>query len=457
MVKWYFETDGAPNGPHLEDDIRRLFVTGRINGETMVWREGMADWAPLHLQEPFADLTPVPPSLSAKRAPIGTETELVGATAERQPEEHAALDEPEMTVQETEARDDELDSVADVRTKDEGIFVGNSMGSLHFQGGPWSRYFARQFDLTVLGTVAAFAIELTLPNISPAAYVEYANAPTVGQGFILLIIATFLNGVVSGIFGRSIGKTMFGLRPMPVDGRLRLSFFEHIVREFRVWFAGLACGVAIIALFTMWKNYSEVSVGRSAVYDRQFARMEVTRIGAARRAIAMIFTALVVLGVSFLGVYGETLARQESSTQITWTNPDTGLSVQLHGDWIAEPMTLEDGSRMHVFSRGTSIVAYLAMEQDPSFALTLDEYVEAVRANVTSVDHVAPAVPVNVDGVTMQAWEGNLRSAGWPGAYFVYKEGNSFWRIIVFLPGADSEVSEQAIPTAVALKRTIVR
>ncbi len=41
-------------------------------------------------------------------------------------------------------------------------------------------------------------------------------------------------------------------------------------------------------------------------------------------------------------------------------------------------------------------------------------------------------------------------------AYFIYKEGNRFWRTIVFRPGASDDVREETMPIVVSLKRTFV-
>ena len=46
-MKWYYESNGQPQGPILESELRQLRDSGKISGDCLVWREGMEDWEPL--------------------------------------------------------------------------------------------------------------------------------------------------------------------------------------------------------------------------------------------------------------------------------------------------------------------------------------------------------------------------------------------------------------------------
>jgi uncharacterized RDD family membrane protein YckC len=333
------------------------------------------------------------------------------------------------------------------------FFVGNQMGFLHAQGGPWSRFFARHFDLMVWSLVIALALELSLPRFSYETYLQYSQANRLIVGLFLLAGASLVNGVVSGVFGRSMGKAMFGLRAVPVDGRDKFNTGDHIVRELRAWIFGLALGIPFVALFTLWKNFAEVSVGRPALYDRQAAKIEVAPIGRFRRAVAMACCALVYAGFVALSVWGQANA-VSATAPVYWTNPVTGRSVRIDG-FAAEPMTLDDGSKVYTFA-GARHIVYLAEEADPSGALTLTEYIEVLRASLTDVRHDGPVGPAYIDGMATQKWDGLLKSENWPGAFFVFATSSRFWRIIVLKPGASSSAGEETMPIVVALKRSIV-
>ncbi len=43
--QWYYDRQGEPVGPADEDEVRLLFLSGVLKPSTLVWCEGMADWA----------------------------------------------------------------------------------------------------------------------------------------------------------------------------------------------------------------------------------------------------------------------------------------------------------------------------------------------------------------------------------------------------------------------------
>lgn len=45
-LEWYWSENGAPAGPVTRSAIRTLHRHGTIDGETLVWRRGFADWRP---------------------------------------------------------------------------------------------------------------------------------------------------------------------------------------------------------------------------------------------------------------------------------------------------------------------------------------------------------------------------------------------------------------------------
>lgn len=47
--KWFYVRDGAQSGPVPEDEVLHLIRNGNIDGETLVWADGMADWEPARL------------------------------------------------------------------------------------------------------------------------------------------------------------------------------------------------------------------------------------------------------------------------------------------------------------------------------------------------------------------------------------------------------------------------
>ena len=46
-AEWWVAEEGQPSGPITLPELRARVTEGRITPETLVWREGMADWAPV--------------------------------------------------------------------------------------------------------------------------------------------------------------------------------------------------------------------------------------------------------------------------------------------------------------------------------------------------------------------------------------------------------------------------
>ena len=55
-MKWYYESNGLPKGPILENELRRLKEEGKIGAECLVWTEGMEDWTPFEKVRDFGAL-----------------------------------------------------------------------------------------------------------------------------------------------------------------------------------------------------------------------------------------------------------------------------------------------------------------------------------------------------------------------------------------------------------------
>ena len=44
---WYYTVNNQPVGPVDEEKLKQLLASQSINANTLVWKEGMAEWKPL--------------------------------------------------------------------------------------------------------------------------------------------------------------------------------------------------------------------------------------------------------------------------------------------------------------------------------------------------------------------------------------------------------------------------
>ena len=72
--KWYYSTGNQRLGPVTEDEIKRLVVSGQVQPNDLVWKEGMAQWTKAHdvagLNSPPALSLSEPPPLPQAQIPV---------------------------------------------------------------------------------------------------------------------------------------------------------------------------------------------------------------------------------------------------------------------------------------------------------------------------------------------------------------------------------------------------
>ena len=61
-MNWYYAVGAEHKGPVAEEEFRRLVQQGVITSQTLVWREGMANWQPHGGSAPLPPISPGPTS-----------------------------------------------------------------------------------------------------------------------------------------------------------------------------------------------------------------------------------------------------------------------------------------------------------------------------------------------------------------------------------------------------------
>lgn len=59
-MNWYYEFGGQQQGPVSESELDRLLAEGKITLDTLVWKDGMAGWAPMRTARPAGGAPPLP-------------------------------------------------------------------------------------------------------------------------------------------------------------------------------------------------------------------------------------------------------------------------------------------------------------------------------------------------------------------------------------------------------------
>ncbi len=134
---------------------------------------------------------------------------------------------------------------------------------------PWRRYGARMLDTTTSGTIGLIALAFALYSLVPISAERFFSVLSEGIGplfdvLMTTIIAGFVNGILIGASGSSIGKAIFGIKVLSPQYE-PIGIIAAWVREAKIWVIGLGLGIPLISLLTMimsaqrLKKYGESS------------------------------------------------------------------------------------------------------------------------------------------------------------------------------------------------------
>lgn len=266
-MNWYYAIGQEQKGPVEEGELQNLKSAGKLNGDTLVWREGMADWKPL--KEVFggaaglsssesrgaaaASATAVAMSTSRVAGAAAAEAAAGGEKMARCAHSGAMLPLSKMIKY--------GDSWVGVEHKD--AFVqrlqegGEADGMKMKYAGFWIRVAAKFIDGIIVSIVTLppyVAANLKLSSMQMQAEPDPAEI----QKWILIVILIWLLMVavqvaystwMVGKFQATLGKMALGLKVVNADGS-RVSYRKAFARFFAEWLSGMTiCIGYIIAAF----------------------------------------------------------------------------------------------------------------------------------------------------------------------------------------------------------------
>ena len=249
-----------------------------------------------------------------------------------------APDEPTLLVAHNEAR---------MFPASEGLSIPPSAGA-------WSRFFARQIDLLVFGTVAAVVLYAIFPGLSHAEILDN----TLVSSIVFIPPALIIDAVVLAALGSTLGKLIFGIRVRQIDAS-KLNFRDALRRNLTLWVSGLAFGIPLVSLITLWKSYREVVNGRRCSWDENpVLVVSQAGVGYLRKSFGIAAFFALVIGLNALGVV---LSEHVSATNkvaqvapqlpaIQWMNPLTNKSVTLFAGWKRDQDDVKDKPDVFMFT-----------------------------------------------------------------------------------------------------------
>ena len=266
MENWYYaDADRQRQGPLGADELAQRFHQGRLRLDTLVWRDGMAEWQPLrdftaelalHQTPAETFYTPVEPAAAAARVhptapPFGESSEAAVVGSPYAPPS-AAL------------------------TSDEAFYGGGEV----VYAGFWKRVAAYMIDALVIGVATQIVQLLVMGLFFGLNASSMSNPETMfssGSG-ILFVLALYLvplalNAAYYAAFHASskqatLGKMAVGIKVVRTDGT-RISLARGVGRFFAAMLSGLTVGIGfLMAAFTERKQGLHDMICDTLVVDK---------------------------------------------------------------------------------------------------------------------------------------------------------------------------------------------
>jgi uncharacterized RDD family membrane protein YckC len=224
---WYYEKNGQQMGPLSEEEFQQLTRSGQIRVQTLVWRDGMADWLPYG-------------EIHAAGTVASDETVVCSVTGRIIPKQDALLIADKWVS--AEYKNQALQSIK------EGLPLSGDLRYASF----WIRFFARFIDGIIL-LIVNTALTMTLVAVAIGKNVEESDP----EFMILQALMSLVGWVIGmgyetwmvGRFDATLGKMVFGLKVVRPKGE-KLTYMRAFGRYWGVLLSGLTLYIGfIIAAF----------------------------------------------------------------------------------------------------------------------------------------------------------------------------------------------------------------
>lgn len=264
MTQWYYSNAQRERlGPVGADDLAQLHHNGQIGADTLVWREGYADWKPW--REAIDEVLPRAPAPSPfEAAPAATPATAFATAGPDAPADADAnpyrMAEPVSPYAPPKAQVSESD----------GFVAGGRV----VYAGFWKRAAASIIDSFVVGIVAGmvgmvFGV-MMVASMGSGGFDEGLAVllQILNQLVALGLGATYFGWMHSSSMQASVGKLAVGIKVVRGDGS-RISFARGFGRYFAYMLSSLTLGIGLImAGFTERKRALHDMICDTLVVDK---------------------------------------------------------------------------------------------------------------------------------------------------------------------------------------------
>lgn len=311
--RWYYVgANRSPVGPHSREALEALRASGRLAGDTLVWKEGTNGWAPysasgLKAPSPPPIPPPVPSNPDPKAVdftgapnpetalnsapPLGSGIYSVARASSPVPIESATLRTPQ------DGDEDSGNAEPSTSAPEPPTQPVDDDGWQCTQASPWRRYFARMLDTVLLGTLIWIVLAVVFAAMSNDLYRVFFGSPGLATNRISATILTLavvapVEALILGLTGTTIGKWVFGIRVTDAAGR-SIGLVQAGLREAAVFLKGLGLGIPIVSLITMIAGYRMLKHDGATSWDYERPWVVTYRPAGAAQTILFVLGVLV--------------------------------------------------------------------------------------------------------------------------------------------------------------------
>ncbi len=227
-MQWYYAMGGERKGPVSQADFEKLARDGVIQGGTLVWTEGMADW------RPYSSVAPAP-AAPGEPPVIGDDTAVCAVSGKRYPKREMVQYEGKWIS--AEHRDEFFQRLREGVVQPGNFTYGNF----------WPRFCAKFLDGLILGVVGiAINMCVALFLLGSANYFANSRGHFPVQRLLLFQAINFSVSIALAItyavffisrWDATPGKMALGLKIVRPDGS-KLSKGRIVGRYFGEWVSG---------------------------------------------------------------------------------------------------------------------------------------------------------------------------------------------------------------------------
>jgi uncharacterized RDD family membrane protein YckC len=233
-MNWFYVEAGQQAGPVDDAQLEALRAGGKIQPDTLIWREGMANWAPY--SEAKGESKPAPGLASAQAVASGIPEAVCTECGRIFPVDNM--------IRHGNAHVCAGCKPVFIQKLAEGARINT--GALNYAGF-WIRFGAVFLDGIILKVVGMVIALVTGMSLTQAAGVE--PNPQIVHQFVLIFVQMALaityEVVMIGKYGATLGKMACKIQVVTADGE-RVSYLRSLGRYFAKMLSGMICLIGYI-------------------------------------------------------------------------------------------------------------------------------------------------------------------------------------------------------------------